>query len=71
MLYCVFETCKVKSVLKLYFEPFPEQINAKQNLCYPVVCVVACACVKPSGRLIRAVRLRTGRKAKMAAFCTG
>ena len=46
-LYCFFETCKVNSVLKLYFEaveklfyipiyqfsqPFPEQINAKQKL---------------------------------------
>ena len=45
--YCFFETCKVKSVLKLYFEAveqlfyiplyqfsqqFPEQINAKQKL---------------------------------------
>jgi hypothetical protein len=46
-LYCVFETCKVKSILKLIFrgiraivllplyqfsQPFPEQINAKQKL---------------------------------------
>ena len=27
-----------------------------------------CSCVKHSGRLIRAVRLRTDRKTKMAAF---
>jgi hypothetical protein len=52
-LYCVFETCKVKSVLKLYFEaieqlfyiplyqfsqPFPEQINAKQKLFFNSKC---------------------------------
>ena len=32
------------------------------------VCVCVRSCVKHSGRLIRAVRLRTGRKTKMAAF---
>ena len=31
-------------------------------------CGCVCSCVKHSGRLIRAVRLRTGRKTKMAAF---
>ena len=45
-------------------------VSARSARYYAIefVCACVCVCVKHSGRLIRAVRLRTGRKTKMAAF---
>jgi hypothetical protein len=66
--------------LKMLYSPIcacaqrsPLFVSARSARYYAIEFVCGCVrvCVKHSGRLIRAVRLRTGRKTNMAAFYTG